>query len=296
MPHHFTVMFVPHERTPNHEMISLAVASRVATALAKSGNTAELQEYVPTPPEHRALNPSSIIFNLVYGYCDGVSRFESQPESTKQLEGTGNLLVGSDSTAQFIAQDKLLCGEVLKANHVRVPTLVLAGHRTTGPCIIKRRYGACHYGARVLDDGELVTVADDEIAQGFVEGREFTVGVLEIDGNPVALPPLEIVFPPVPPLSAYLGATKACDYVHCSSDSWGLMKASQLAFSVLCFRDYARFDFRVDRDGAVLIDANSLPNLHPECSFLPRIARNAGIDYDELVGMIAESAMKRAFR
>ena len=62
--------------------------------------------------------------------------------------------------------------------------------------------------------------------------------------------------------------------------------------SVEC-RDFGRVDFRVDNDGApYVLEINPLPSLSTEDVFM-LIARNIGITYEEMIGKILNSALKR---
>ena len=56
-------------------------------------------------------------------------------------------------------------------------------------------------------------------------------------------------------------------------------------------RHYARIDLRVGPEGPVVLDVNSLPNLHPERSFLPLAAARAGVGFAALIERLAASAL-----
>ena len=64
-------------------------------------------------------------------------------------------------------------------------------------------------------------------------------------------------------------------------------------FTLLGLRDYARIDFRLDKHGMPLcFEANTLPGM-TATSLVPKSARAAGIDFPELVLLIAEMAYQR---
>ena len=64
-------------------------------------------------------------------------------------------------------------------------------------------------------------------------------------------------------------------------------------FKILGLRDIARIDFRLDIDGRPLcFEANTLPGM-TSTSLVPKSAREAGIDFPELVTCIAEMAYQR---
>ncbi len=64
-------------------------------------------------------------------------------------------------------------------------------------------------------------------------------------------------------------------------------------FNILGLRDFARIDFRLDKNGRPLcFEANTLPGM-TATSLVPKSARAAGIDFPELVSRIAEMAYQR---
>jgi len=66
------------------------------------------------------------------------------------------------------------------------------------------------------------------------------------------------------------------------------------AFRALGCRDAGRVDIRADARGdASIIEVNALPGLHPTHSDLPIMATLAGMSYDDLIGRIIGSAMRR---
>jgi D-alanine-D-alanine ligase len=67
-------------------------------------------------------------------------------------------------------------------------------------------------------------------------------------------------------------------------DAWRALKAV----------DGGRVDLKADRNGAIcFIEANPLAGLNPIHSDLPMLARMYGIEYQTLMEMIMESAIKR---
>jgi len=69
---------------------------------------------------------------------------------------------------------------------------------------------------------------------------------------------------------------------------------SLLAFDVLECRDFARIDFRVSQAGVpFFLEINPLAGLNPRSSDLIIMARLQGIQYNDLIGAILDSALKR---
>jgi len=150
------------------------------------------------------------------------------------------------------------------------------------------------------------------IVEEFIEGREFTVGILGQKGIPQVLPIIEISFEDLPKgmnkIDSYESKwfyddpSKGMDPLVCpakvSKELEKKIKETCLgAFRVLNCKDMARMDLRLDKKGIPrIIDVNSLPGLIPdpkENSRFPRAARTAGIKYEKMIGLIIDSAKKR---
>jgi D-alanine-D-alanine ligase len=140
------------------------------------------------------------------------------------------------------------------------------------------------------------------IAEEFVGGREFTVGLLG-ERRPRALPPMEIVFEggqekyPVYSFSSkFETATVKCE-VPAKIDpalDGELRRVARAVFSILGCRDLARVDLRLDGEGRVqFIECNPLPGLSPGFSDFCVIAEAAGLDYRTLVGEILAPCIRR---
>jgi D-alanine-D-alanine ligase len=73
-----------------------------------------------------------------------------------------------------------------------------------------------------------------------------------------------------------------------------LERSALQAFRVLELRDVSRIDFRLDAAGIPrVIDVNPLPGMSPAYSDLPILCRLSGGTYPELVRAIVEEALKR---
>ena len=140
---------------------------------------------------------------------------------------------------------------------------------------------------------EAMRYDDCVLLEHFVEGREFTVGVL---GNrPLAvgeiLPQHEIF-------------DYACKYtVGMCEEVFPADLPEQLAADlrtlamdvhfVLKLRDFSRVDFRVDLEGRIFcLEANTLPGMGPT-SLLPQSAASVGITFPDLCDEICRLALAR---
>jgi D-alanine-D-alanine ligase len=150
---------------------------------------------------------------------------------------------------------------------------------------------------------------DGALAEEFIEGREFYVGVL---GNqePLALPPIEVDFSGLPE-----GAPRVYD----RNAKWGvgteehagtravladlpdemrarLQKVSLEAYRALRVRDYGRVDMRVADTGDIyVLEVNASCYLEESDEFA-MAAKAAGIGYLQLIERIVELAVARSKR
>jgi D-alanine-D-alanine ligase len=150
------------------------------------------------------------------------------------------------------------------------------------------------------------TFGDAALAEEYVEGREFYVGVL---GNqePFVLPPLEVDFSGLETGSVPVMDNKA-KFDEDSPRYHGtkvvfpdlepelkarLQKVSLEAYRALRVRDYGRIDLRLSGAGEIFVievNANCYLEQHSEFA---RAAAAAGIEYRDLVSRIAELALER---
>lgn len=139
------------------------------------------------------------------------------------------------------------------------------------------------------------------LVEGFLPGREFTVGLV---GGPVprVLTPLEIVFDGSDAHPVYsFGHKIEVDFTArivaaelSPEQDAELRQMAVDAFVALGCRDVARIDFRCDAQGRPrFIECNPLPGLTPGWSDLCVAANFSGMDYAGLIAAILEPAVRR---
>jgi D-alanine-D-alanine ligase len=148
---------------------------------------------------------------------------------------------------------------------------------------------------------------DAALAEEYIEGREFYVGIL---GNqePTALPPIEVDFSGLPEGAPHVLDSKAkwetdtAEYKGTKSviaelpDELRakLHKVSLEAYRALRVRDYGRVDLRLTDTGDIyVLEVNASCYLEKSSEFA-MAAGAAGIDYPALVLRIVDLAMERA--
>ena len=130
--------------------------------------------------------------------------------------------------------------------------------------------------------------------------REFSVGVMETTGGRIFTPieiDYEVMGVPVKILS-HESAIRDLERIKLLTDHLLRGRIEDLAsrtFDAVDARDYARVDIRMDETAAYVLEINLMPGLGPH-SFLPEAARNIhGMDYANLVRVLAGSSIARNF-
>lgn len=167
------------------------------------------------------------------------------------------------------------------------------------PCIVKACCGGSSVGVVIAageEDYEAALeeafVYDEEvIVEQYIEGREFSVGVM--DGK--ALPVIEIA-----PLTGFYdyknkyqpGATvETCPADLPTDKTKEIQSYAEKVFAALRLQNYARMDFMMSRTGEVYcLEANTLPGMTPT-SLLPQEAAVLGMDFGDLCEEILRLAL-----
>jgi D-alanine-D-alanine ligase len=269
-------------------------------------------------PIQLASTPVDVVFNIAEGF-KGRNRESQVPALLELLDIP---YTGSDPAALSVSLDKALAKRMVRTHGILTPGYLVM---QTGkerlpkelgfPLIVKPVAEGTSKGVTkksvVRDEAELRDVAREMIgkyrqaalAEEYISGREFTVGLLG-ERRPRVLPPMEIVFlDEADPTPIYSFEMKQdwSDQIRyevparlTERELDRLEKAARECFAALGCRDVARIDFRMDADGRIFfIETNPLPGLAPGWSDLVLIAQAAGIDYRGLIGEILSFAIRR---
>jgi D-alanine-D-alanine ligase len=143
-------------------------------------------------------------------------------------------------------------------------------------------------------------------AERYIDGREFNLSVIEVEGQPVVLPVAEMCFVDYPADKPRVVGYQAkwepdsFEYTHTrrrfdlpSEDDDLVRRLRQLAIDswwLFHLRGYARVDFRVDSAGQPwILEINANPGIAPDAG-LAAAGAAAGFSYAGLVGQIAAAA------
>jgi D-alanine-D-alanine ligase len=224
------------------------------------------------------------------------------------LDVIGVPYTGSGPLASALAMDKDLSKRLLRAAGVPVPawfmTPVAPADITTAlgwPVIVKPSKQGSTIGLSLVKQAKDLDAAvalaarhDDEVmAEQYIPGREYTVGIL----GDVPLPVGEII--PRHELFDYEckytpGMTQEIFPARIDTTlARQLQELASSAHRALKLGGYSRIDFRVTPEGEIFcLEANSLPGM-TRVSLFPQAARAAGIDYPEMCDRICALAVDR---
>lgn len=265
-----------------------------------------------------------LVFNLMEMFADNV--FGDIPV-TGLLDLMGLRYTGSGPGELYLSQDKGLTKKLLAFDGILYPRFAVfskqQGSFETGgnlrmPLFVKplRSDSSLGIGGKSLVHDavalmERVTAIrkelnDSALAEEYIEGREFYVGVLG-NGQPKALPPIEVDFTGFPE-----GVPKVLD----SKAKWDedskeykgtksvlanlpdelrarLQKVAVDAFRALRVRDYGRVDLRLTDTGDIyVLEVNASCYLERSSEYAMSAAA-AGLDYPRLIEKIVNLTLER---
>lgn len=138
------------------------------------------------------------------------------------------------------------------------------------------------------------------LVEEYLPGREFTVGIVGYGDEATVIGGMEVMCANNLPYSVEVKENYQdyCSYAPLASEIEDeCRKVAIGAWKALDAVDAGRVDLKADRHGKIcFIEANPLAGLNPVHSDLPILARMYGIEYQRLMEMIMEAAIKRTKR
>ncbi|MEN6626221.1 MAG: D-alanine--D-alanine ligase family protein [Candidatus Sumerlaeia bacterium] len=228
------------------------------------------------------------------------------------LDLAGIKYAGSGAAASALALDKARCLAVLNSARLPIAPSVLVQdgqasaeniEKTVGfPCVVKPSAGGSSVGVTIVQKREELAEAlaraceidRDVVVEQYVPGREFTCGLLERDGELIALPVIEIVPPPGRFFDLEAKYTPGMTQEICPAPipdelARSLQTLARAAHLTLGCRGFSRVDFIADPSKPTIIEINTIPGM-TATSLLPQAAKAIGIDFPSLIGLMLDSA------
>lgn len=218
----------------------------------------------------------------------------------------GITYTGTDYVSSAICMDKGLTKDMFTRYGIPTPQGIrlkkgaVESEKVPYPCIVKASCGGSSVGVTIArndeeyEEAKKVAFSYDEeaIIEQYIEGREFSCGVL--DGK--ALPVIEIA-----PLVGFYdyknkyqagSAIETCPAEISAEKTAEMQHYAEEAFRVLRLKNYARMDFMMSKQGEIYcLEANTLPGMTPT-SLLPQEAAAVGISYEDLCEKLIEISVR----
>ena len=225
---------------------------------------------------------------------------------------------GSSIMASSISMDKWITKQIAKSLNILVPKAFLVTKSNIQVTDLKKTWAELSNKNNAIflkprDDGSSVNTfkinslndletkfkeldldLSDYIIEEFIEGRELTASIIEVNNKFKILPILEIK--PKKEFYDYeakytKGMTEFILPAKLEPECLNKLKAdSQKIFTEVGCSSFGRIDYILNKDNIpYLLEINSLPGM-TDTSDLPAQAAQAGIKYDELVEIILKTA------
>lgn len=259
--------------------------------------------------------------DIVFNIAEGVYGRGREAQVPAILNFFKIPFTGSDETTLCVSLDKALTKRLLASYKIKTPRYQVVYDSKIPlknlkyPLILKPNAEGSSKGisdsAIVNDTLQLRHMIKRNIelynqpflVEEFVEGREFTVGIVGNGKDAVVFEPMEIVYKNKDRYNIYSYTVKKNykEYVYYSCPSvlgkavaGKMIAAAGKIYHILGCRDFARIDFRLSNENEIyFIEINPLPGLAPEYSDYPMLAEFCGVDYKTLIKRILNSALKR---
>lgn len=261
--------------------------------------------------------------DLVFNLCNGIQGESSLSQLPSLLEYEDIAYTGSAPLGHGLAYNKIYSGKIFKASNISTPGFTYVSDveeieniNLKFPLLVKPKDEGSSRGIQddslTYDKESLINKVSECLElynppimiMEYIDGREFTVGVIGNGEDIRVLPILEIDFTKLPKglnkiysfEVKFKYAEDTIYHIPARIDETTRKKIEVTAidaFRSLGLRDYARVDIRL-RDGKpYVIEINSLPGLDKNNSDICKMAYSADIEYDELIKEIVEMGLSR---
>lgn len=266
--------------------------------------------------------------DIVFNRAEGIRGESRESHIPAFLEMLGIPYVGSNVLTTAIGLDKAMTKVILSSHGVNTPKFQTfkkeddpLDANLSFPIILKPN---CEGSSMGISEENVVrnetslrrklaqmlgTYKEPILAEEFIDGREFSAGLLGNE-NPKVLPILEIDFSKFPKEVGTVYGQKAKTVLDSSANYICPAKISekereriedvaQRSFEALGCRDFARIDMRMNPVSKLFVlEVNPLPGLdynveEDELSFYPIMAHAAGMNFNEMIKKTLDVAIKR---
>ena len=259
-------------------------------------------------------------WDFVFNICEGLSGAGREAQVPALLEAYGIPCSFSDSLVMALSLHKAMTKHVLRdkgvptAPFALIETLAdLDRHALAFPVFAKPVAEGTGKGVspasrvegpaalRKVCRGLLTRFRQPVLVEGYLPGREFTVGIIGAGRSAESLGALEVILSDRAQNAAYGYVNKEeCESrvvyrLAADEEAKAAVEVALAAWRALGCRDAGRVDLRSDAKGQPqFMEVNPLAGLHPTHSDLPILAQQAGMTYERLIGRILRQGLQRA--
>lgn len=260
------------------------------------------QEYKTVEAITEIKKIADVVFPVLHG------KFGEDGTIQELLERVALPFVGSGSKASRIAINKNISNVVFAKNNLSIPQSEVITKNNfiisiNFPVIVKPLDEGSSLGVHKCKSQEELNAVVEKVfidhsemlVQEYLSGREFTCGVLDIDGIPTPLPPSEIILKSTELFDYEAKYTPgACTEVTPAEIDDSLEEEIQdvvlQCHEILNCKSISRTDVIISENGTIyVLETNTLPGM-TKTSFIPAQAKAFGLSMTELITLLIKSA------
>jgi D-alanine-D-alanine ligase len=186
--------------------------------------------------------------------------------------------------------------DIEKCN-LKYPLFVKPVSEGTGKGITEKNLVNSYIELKVVAENILKNFNQPALVEEYLPGREFTVGIIGSGDEAIAIGGMEVICENNLPYSVEVKENYQ-QFVKYKPLDEGIIDECKTvalnAWKALEAVDAGRVDLKADRTGRIcFLEANPLAGLNPVHSDLPILSRMYGIEYQTLMEMIMNSAIRR---
>lgn len=258
-------------------------------------------------------------FDVGISIAEGARSRNREGEAPTLFELMGVPFLGSDALTMSLSLDKAWTKDLASASGIATPDYCLftssgrVGEIPSMPAFLKPRYEGSAKGLtqanKVHDANDveheaqrlLTAYGQDVLVESFVEGSEFTVAVVGHDPART-LPVIQRAVEEESGIGLHVLERKGLPQ---KDFAWALpgdltpelearlQQDALVVFHKLECNDFARIDFRVDRDGKPwFLEINPLPTFAPDGTFAI-MAELMGLSYPDFLASVLDESLRR---
>ena len=237
------------------------------------------------------------IFNAIHGTPGEDGKIQ------KYFEEKNIPVTGCNSYQSKLTFDKIACLNFISSKGIKVASSISLSNsekidvdeienKIGFPCFVKASNSGSSFGVfKVYDKEEIVKcinsafeIDNKVLIESFIDGREFSIGVISLNGDTKVLPITEIITSNdfFDYEAKYEGKAKEITPANISYKLESELKLlSEKVYNLLDIKGLSRSEFIVNNEGIYYLETNTVPGLTSE-SILPQQASCAGISLKEL--------------